>query len=253
MRSIDCDAPGTPGATGCDYAGCVIRAALLFTLGATMASGAVTARIAQDAAVRTYTDPQGRFRFEYPASFGAPQRGTKDGFGDRLAAVRFSGLSGLGGEAALTRGPLVLDMQALGGLYDPIALEVFPEPLHSRIATLRMRLGIDTVCAALGAPDHLAGAISMSADVLAQVVAVDRMRNVSPRVVRCEVTGDRVVFHKEATFEAGAVSARQHIFGAVRFLMGGEATAFAIVRVLPSAPSAADLAQLGALVASFSR
>jgi hypothetical protein len=218
-----------------------------------MVSGAMTALLAQVAVVRTYTDPQGRFRFEYPASFGTPERGTNDGFGDRLAAVRFSGLSGLGGEAALTRGPVVLDVQALGGLYDPITLEVFPEPLRSRIATLRMRLDIGTICAALGAPDHLTGAISMSADVLAHVVAVDRMRNVSPRVVRCDVTGDRVVFHKEATFEAGAVSARQHIFGAVRFLTGGEATAFAIVRVLPSAPSAAQLTELGALVRSFAR
>ena len=110
------------------------------------------------AAVRPYTDPQGRFRFEYPASFGAPQRGTNDGFGDRLAAVRFSGLTGLGGEAVLTRGPLVLDMQALGGLYDPIALEVFPERFAGQSRPMRMRVDDPTPCARRSATDqHLAG------------------------------------------------------------------------------------------------
>jgi hypothetical protein len=230
----------------------VIRAALVVTLGATMASGAVTARGAQDAAVRTYTDPQGRFRFEYPVSFGAPQRGTNDGFGDRLAAVRFSGLTGLGGEAVLTRGPLVLDMQALGGLYDPIALEVLPETTRRAVEAQRMRVDIDTLCLALGTNQHLA-AFTGSPQVLAAIKVVEQMRNVSPRVVRCDVSGDRVVFHKEATFEAGTVSARQHIIGAVRYLSGDEGTAFHIVRVLPSAPSAAQLTELGALVRSFTR
>ncbi len=213
---------------------------------------AVVAQNARDGAVRTYADPQGRFRFEYPASFGTPQRGTNDGFGDRLAAVRFSSLAGLGGEAVLTRGPLVLDMQALGGLYDPIALEVLPELTRRSVETQRMRVDIDTLCLALGTDQHLA-AFTGSSQVLAAIMAVERMRNVSPRVVRCDVTGDRVVFHKEATFEAGTVSARQHIFGAVRFLTGGEATAFHVVRVLASAPPAAELAEVDALVRSFRR
>ena len=232
----------------------MIRALLLCTFGAALAfSGvAVVGQNARDGAVRPYSDPQGRFRFEYPASFGAPQRGTNDGFGDRLAAVRFSGLTGLGGEAVLTRGPLVLDMQALGGLYDPIALEVLPELTRRSVETQRMRVDIDTLCPALGTDQHLA-AFTGSPQVLAAIMAVERMRNVMPRVVRCDVTGDRVVFHKEATFEAGTVSARQHIFGAVRFLTGGEATAFHIVRVGPSAPSTTELAELDALVRSFRR
>jgi hypothetical protein len=234
------------------YAGCVIRAALLFTLGAVVASVAATALVAQDAAVRTYKDPQGRFRFEYPASFGTPQRGTNDGFGDRLAAVRFSGLTGLGGEAVLARGPLVLDVQALGGLYDPIALEILPETTRRAVEGQRMPVDINTLCPALGTNQHVA-AFAGSQQVLAAITAIERMRNVDPRVVRCDVSGDRVVFHKEATFQAGAVSTRQHIFGAVRFLAGGVATAFHIVRVLASAPSAAEMAELGALAASFTR
>ena len=230
----------------------MIRAALLCTLGVALAVSlvAVSAGIAQDDAVRTYADPQGRFRFDYPAAFGAPQRGTNDGFGDRLAAVQFSGLTGLGREAVLTRGPLVLDMQALGGLYDPISLEVLPELTRRSVEAQRMRVDIDTLCRALGTAEHLP-AFTGSPQVLAAIRTVERMRNVEPRVVRCDVTGDRVAFHKEATFEAGTVSARQHIFGAVRFLTGGAATAFHIVRVLPAAPSATQLAELDALVRSF--
>src|SRR5688572_14178572 len=82
---------------------------------------AIAGAAAQDAGWMTYRDPQGRFTFQYPPSFGTPGRGTDDGFGDRVAAVRFSNLMGPGGEAVLTTGPIVVDIQALGGLYDPIA------------------------------------------------------------------------------------------------------------------------------------
>jgi hypothetical protein len=229
------------------------RAALVCTVSAALAlqgvvSGAV---LAQEAAVRRYEDPQGRFRFDYPASFGTPQPGTNDGFGDRLAAVRFSSLTGLGGEAVLTRGPLVLDVQALGGLYDPIALEVFPDPVRRQVEAARPAVDIRTLCAALGTDDHLAGGTSLPAAVLDAARRVDRMRNVTPRIVRCNVDRDRVVFHKEAFFEAGGTRVRQHIFGAVRFLTGNDATAFHIVRASPVAPSERALADLDALVRSF--
>src|SRR5688500_14536004 len=77
----------------------------------------------------TYRDAQGRFSFDYPQQFGPPGRGTNDGSEDRVAAVRFTGLAGLGGEAALTRGRVVMDVQALGGLYDPITFELFPDAM----------------------------------------------------------------------------------------------------------------------------
>jgi hypothetical protein len=32
----------------------------------------------------------GRFEFRYPAAFGDPLPGTNNGFGDRVAAIRFS-------------------------------------------------------------------------------------------------------------------------------------------------------------------
>jgi hypothetical protein len=234
---------------------CAHRVALACTVGAalTLAGAVLRAHPAQGGGLRTYQDPRGRFRFEYPASFGVPQQGTNDGFGDRLAAVRFSGLTGLGGEAVLTRGPLVLDVQAIGGLYDPIALEGFPDAMRRQVEAARRPVDVGTLCAALGTEDHLAGVPALPAAVLELARRVDRTRNVMPRVVRCDRDGDQVLFHKEAAFEAGAVSARQHIFGAVRRLTGGEATAFQIVRALPSAPSPAQLAELDALVRSFAR
>ena len=79
---------------------------------------------AQADSQREYRDPGGRFRFSYPAAFGAPSSGTNDGFEDRVAAVRFAVFSsGIGGEAALTRGFPVVDLQAAGGLYDAITFK----------------------------------------------------------------------------------------------------------------------------------
>jgi hypothetical protein len=61
--------------------------------------------LAQGEPQREYADPARRFRFSCPASFGEPSPGTNDGFGDRVAAIRFSLFSSaIGGEAALTRG-----------------------------------------------------------------------------------------------------------------------------------------------------
>src|SRR5436853_7658332 len=83
----------------------------------------------------TYHDPQNRFTFSYPASFGATSPGTNNGFGDRVASIRFSAFSSgvrrgevvLGGEATLTRGFPMVDLQVAGGLYDALTVEVFPK------------------------------------------------------------------------------------------------------------------------------
>jgi hypothetical protein len=87
--------------------------------------------------LRTYQDPQGRFQFTYPAAFGTPAAGTDNGFRNRTAAIRFSEFSAgehagriiLGGEAVLTSGAPQLDLQTVGGLYDAITLQIFPEPI----------------------------------------------------------------------------------------------------------------------------
>ena len=40
-----------------------------------------------------YQDPQNRFKFYYPAEFGAVSPGTDDGVGSRVAAIRFANFS----------------------------------------------------------------------------------------------------------------------------------------------------------------
>ena len=103
----------------------------------------------------TYRDAQGRFSFDYPQQFGTPGRGTNDGFEDRVAAVRFSGLAGLGGEAALTRGRVVMDVQALGGLYDPITFEAFPDAMRRQILAVLPPVTPQSACQLLAVADHV--------------------------------------------------------------------------------------------------
>jgi len=198
----------------------------------------------------TYRDPQGRFTFQYPAPFGTPGRGTDDGFGDRVAAVRFSNLVGLGGEAVLTTGPIVVDIQALGGLYDPIALQVFPDAIKAQVVAARPAVTRASFCEVLAAADHLGAAAGLAERVREAARSVDRMRNIDPRVMRCQIAGDTVTFHKEATVMSGGVSARQHIFGALRFL-DGPFSAFHIVRAALSPPTDEELEVLARIVRSF--
>ena len=204
----------------------------------------------QNPGLATYRDPQGRFTFEYPVSFGTPGRGTDDKFRERVAAVRFSNLTGLGGEAVLTTGAIVVDVQALGGLYDPIALQVFPDAIQAQVVAARPAVTRAVFCQLLGAADHLGAAAALPERVREAARNVDRMRNIDPRVVRCQMAGDTVTFHKEATFASGAVSARQHIFGALRFL-DQPFSAFHIVRATLAPPTDEDLDVLARIVRSF--
>ena len=221
---------------------------------ASLAAWLIVATIAgaapQDPGVATYRDPRGRFTFEYPVSFGTPGRGTDDGFRDRVAAVRFANLMGLGGEAVLTTGPIVVDVQALGGLYDPIALQVFPDAIQAQVIAARPAVTRADFCRILGAADHLGAAAGLADRVREAARNVDRMRNIDPRVVRCQMAGDTVTFHKEATFTSGSVSARQHIFGALRFL-DAPFSAFQIVRAALAPPTDEDLDALARIVRSF--
>jgi hypothetical protein len=206
---------------------------------------------AQSPAQATYRDPIGRFTFDYPVSFGMASAGTNDGFGDRLAAVRFSGLQpgSLGGELAVLRGPVMLDIQALGGLYDPITLEIFPDAQRRQVVTAVPAVTAQNLCTLLAQEDHL-GASSLSAPLLDAARRVDRMRNVAPRVVSCQTRGRTIVFHKEATYEAPGISVRQQIFGAIRFLDGAW-TSVQLIRGLRDAPSRGDLDTLARIVDSF--
>ena len=214
----------------------------------------MTLALTQAGPQREYTDAARRFRFSYPASFGDPSPGTNDGFGDRVAAIRFSVLSaGIGGEAALTRGAPVIDLQAAGGLYDAIALEVFPDAIRRQIVDALPRLSAANFCSQIGMEQHLdpqAPAFSkLTAQQRAAIGSLDRMRNAGPRVVRCEVDGATATFDKEVSFAPGGP--RQHVYGAVRFVDAPYST-FQIVRAGP-APDAALLNQISAAVKSWAR
>ena len=214
----------------------------------------MTLAVARAEIIAEYVDSGRRFRFSYPAEFGAPSPGTNDGFQDRVAAIRFAVFSsGIGGEAALTRGFPVVDIQAAGGLYDAITLEIFPESMRRLIVQALTPLSVTTFCQQIAQEQHLDPQAAALAGLTAQqklvIASTDRMRNVSPRVIRCVVDGTTVTFDKEVASQPGGP--RQHVYGAVRFLESPYAT-FQIVRAGP-APPLDVLSQMAALVKSWNR
>jgi hypothetical protein len=187
--------------------------------------------LAQRTAVAEYRDPQGAFRFTHPKGYGVVSPGTNDGFQGRRA-VRFSSFPAvLGGELVLTRGFPYVDLQAVGGLYDSIALEIFPTALRGRIVAQLPRLTAASFCNALGRATHLdIEAPSMNAFTARERAAihdVDLMRSVDSKVVRCDSREDVIVFDRETAFQAGAP--RQHLFGAIRFLETGAVSSVQLV------------------------
>lgn len=225
-----------------------LRTILIALLGA----GALTGVPHVSRAGVMYRDPAGRFSFTYPESFGAASRGTDDGFGDRVAAVRFASFPArLGGEAVLTRGFPLIDLQAAGGLYDGMALQVFPDPLRRRVVAQLPPLTPGNFCGALAAGQHLdPNQPAFGSLTVAQrnaIASADRMRNVNGRVLECRVDGDVVVFDKSRA--AAANLPDQHVYGAVRFLTGRYST-FQLVAG-GGAPDAAVLEAIAAVVRSF--
>ena len=214
----------------------------------------MTLAFAQAGDQREYVDPGRRFRFSYPAEFGAPSPGTGDGFRDRVAAIRFAVFSaGIGGEVALTRGFPVVDIQAAGGLYNSITLEIFPEPMRLMIVQALTPLSVTYFCQQIAQEQHLDPQIAALAGLTTQqksvIASTDRMRNVAPRVLRCIVDGTTVTFDKEVASQPGGP--RQHVYGAIRFLESPYTT-FQVVRA-GSGPSSAVLSQMASLVKSWSR
>jgi hypothetical protein len=108
-----------------------------------------------------------------------------------------------------------------------------------------------SACQLLAAADHVPADGRLPAKVLDLARSLDRMRNVAPRLVRCDMRDGVLVFHKETTFESGLPPVRQHIFGALRFLTP-PGDAFQIIRVLATPPAMAELETLERLVRSFS-
>jgi hypothetical protein len=197
-----------------------------------------------------YRDSRGRFEFRYPREYGTTAPGTDDGFRDRVAAVRFSALQGLGGEAVVTKGRVVIDIQAAGGLYDEISLQVFPDPIRQRLEQILPPLSLENFCEIIAQPDHLPRDAPLDPKIADMARSVDRTRNVDPKVVQCVRSGSVVTFHKQATFSAGAATARQHLYGAVRFL-SPPYSSFQFVRGSLTPPAAAVLEEMTRVVQSF--
>jgi len=211
------------------------------------------AAILQTAGTTTnYRDPSGRFTFSYPASYGTIGPGTANAFLDRVASFRFSSFPArFGGEPVVTRGFPLIDLQALGGLYDSLTLEIFPEPLRTLVVSQLPRLTLANFCAALAQPRHLDPSLPVFASLRPQereaITGTDVMRNANPRVIACRTNGDRITFDKERSFQPGYPP--QHVFGTVKFLTGGYST-FQLIAG-GEAPAAALLKEIEDLVASF--
>jgi len=210
--------------------------------------------------MRTYQDPMGRFEFSYPSAFGTPSVGTDNGFRNRTGAIRFSDFSAgvragriiLGGEAVLTSGNVQLDIQAAGGLYDEITLQVFPERAAALIASALPILTPALLCDALGRQQHLDAQdprlSTLSAQEKTALADVDRMGNVAPKVVLCQVRGDTVTFDKESSRAPDGPT--RHVYGAVRFLPAPYSS-FQLIRGSADEPGQPLLDQIAAVVNSW--
>jgi len=227
--------------------------AIVLTLSFVLTPGAaILPLLAQATTLAEYDDPAGRFHFSYSARYGAVSPGTDDGFRDRVAARRFAAFPAqLGGEVVVTRGFPLVDLQAVGGLYDPLTLDIFPEPLRSRIVQQLPRLSAQNLCAMIAQPSHVDPSApqfnALTAQQKAALAATDSMRNIDPRVLRCVVSDDMVTFDKEVSFRAG--SPRQHVFGAVRFMDGPYSTVQFVAG--GSTPDGALLNEMTAVVKSW--
>lgn len=209
---------------------------------------------------RTYQDPQSRFLFMYPGAFGQPSPGTDNGFRDRAAAIRFSKFSAgvharriiLGGEAVLTAGPPQLDLQAAGGLYDSMTLQIFPAPIAAVIRNALPVLTAANFCDAIGHEQHLDPADgrlnTLTAKQKAAIAAIDRMGNFAPKVLHCEVSASTVTFDKESASDPARPS--RHIYGAIHFLPRPYSS-FQFVRGSSDAPSTSLLQQITRVVNSW--
>lgn len=209
---------------------------------------------------RTYQDPEDRFQFDYPASFGRAVRGADDGFRDRVAVIRFSEFSSgfrdkrivLGGEAVLTSGLPLLELQAAGGLYNALTLQIFPENVSTVVRSAAPVLSAASFCEIVGRERHIhstdLGLRSLTDQQINAVLQVDPIGNLEPAVERCRVDGDTVTFDKKSMTVPGGP--RRHIHGAVRFLASPYST-FQLIRGTGDAPAPDVLDQITALVKSW--
>ncbi len=192
-----------------------------------------------------YEDPRKRFSFLYPSAFGLPEPSGGDGVGDRIAALRFRSL--IGTEAVLIRGPVTVERQALGGLYDVFAREIIPENQLAPVLAAITPVTPENFCSLLARTDHLVRPATLSEKALQAARATDQMGNIGPKVILCNRTGATITFDKEAGLGPGA--GRRRVYGAIRFLQGAF-SAFQVVGFGPP-PREDVLAALTAMVESW--
>ena len=152
----------------------------------------------------------------------------------------------LGGEAALTKEAPQIDLQAVGGLYDEITLQVFPRPAALVVRSALPRLTAATFCDAIARERHADPADprlrSLNTAEKTALGQVDQMGNASPKVLRCDVSGDTVTFAKD--------TAQRYVYGAIRFLPSPYSS-FQLIRGGGEAPTPAMLLQITDLVNSW--
>jgi hypothetical protein len=218
-----------------------------------MACGASATSPSSAAQPLEYRDPAGRFAFAYPRSFGTTSVGTDNGFGNRVASVRFSVFSsqGIGGEAVVGQAAPSLDLLTAGGLYDDIASGTLPLAIQDAVRAQLPLLTLANFCSQIARERHLDADASVFASLTptqrTALADLDRMGNVAPEIRRCTISGDAVAFDKEAAFVEGA--ARRRTYGAVRFLDGRYST-FQLIRA-GGAPVATTLDEMLGVVQSF--
>jgi hypothetical protein len=188
------------------------------------AAAGLALAMSQAPAARLYSDPARRFTFSYPADFGAASRGTNDGSHGRVS-VRFESSTA---EAVLITGPVTIDRQALGGLYDEMGLDILQDADRGLVAEARPPITADNFCDELRAPTH-ANRMRVPDRLTAAIQLVDRLGNDNPVVHACDRSGSIIQFDKEAGLGPPS-PIRRHVFGAVRFL-DGRFSSFQIVGI----------------------
>ena len=193
---------------------------------------------------QTYSDPQKRFTFSFPSVFGIAESTGVDG-GDRVAAVRFRVMIGM--EAVLNKGPVTVERQALGGLYDVFARDILPDAYRPAVIAALAPVTADNFCSLMAKTDHLLRPGALPEKALQAARATDTMGHVAPKTVACKRNGQTITFDKEAALGPG--SGRRRVYGAIRFLQGTY-SAFQVVGFGP-APREDLLTAMTTMVESF--
>ena len=139
-----------------------------------------------------------------------------------------------------------VDLQAAGGLYDEITLSALSRSAALIVRNSLPRLTAANFCDAIARERHadptdprLSSLTPTEKNALGQL---DQMGNSSPKVLRCEVSGDTVSFEKQA--------GSRYVYGAIRFLPLPYSS-FQLVRGSADAPAPPMLRQVTDLVNSW--